>query len=69
MELTTHRRHIDQLRKRTSPGSETDESDILFDEFTGVTSKRVIVDATPTSPPISGQRRFTRIRKPPERYS
>ena len=30
MELNL-RRYIDQLRKRTSSGSETDESDISFD--------------------------------------
>ena len=33
------RRYIDQLRKKTSQWSETDESDISFDDFPGVTSE------------------------------
>ena len=62
------RRHIDQLHKRTSLLSETDESDISFDDFPGVTSERAIVDASLALPPIPGPRRSTRIRKPPDRY-
>ena len=57
------RRHIVQLRKRTSLLSETDESDILFDDFPGVTFKRATVDATLALPPIPGPRKSTRIRK------
>ena len=46
MELNL-RRYIDKLRKRTSPRSKTDESDISFDNFPGVTSKKATVDASP----------------------
>ena len=53
------RRHIDQLCKRTSLLSETDKSDISFDDFPGVTSD------SPALPPIPGPRR-SRIRKPPD---
>ena len=53
--------HLDQLCKGAYPGSETDESDV---SFPGVTSQRAIVDASPTSPPIPGPRRSTRIHKP-----
>ena len=55
------RRHLDQLCKRAYTGSETDEWDV---SFPGVTSQRAIVDASPTSLPISGPRRSTRIYKP-----
>ena len=61
------RRHIDQLRKRISPWSETDKSNISFDDFPGVTSERATVDASPASPPIPGPR-STSIRKPPDQY-
>ena len=37
------RRPVDQLHKRTSLWSVTDESDISFDDFLGVMSKRATV--------------------------
>ena len=58
------RRYIDQLHKRTSLWSETDESDISFVHFLGVTSERAIVYVSSASPPILA----TRICKPPDQY-
>ena len=57
------RRYIDQLHKRTSLWSETDELDISFDDFPGVIFERVTVDVRSASPLIPGSR-STRIRKP-----
>ena len=52
------RRHVYQLRKRTSLLYETAESDTSFDDFPGVTSERVTVDSSLLSPPIPRQRTF-----------
>ena len=57
------KRYIDQLHKRTSLWSETDELDISFDDFPGVISVIVTVDTRSASLPIPGSKSI-RIRKP-----
>ena len=56
------RQYIDQLHKRTSLWSETDELNISFDDFPGVISEIGTVDTRSASPPIPGSR-STRICK------